>query len=165
MQTVTIYHVYRIEFIHQSIYSFIHYCYVPKSSSAEHRRLNNLSHDIIPLREKRKPSIPISHPAPTLPTHIYIQRTYQSFNTPCSFSPRSFHSGFTSSGFTDDVASACDASLPANTATGRLVYRTGWVGGWRGIEGRRVGGANRGRRRPGHSCCCRRRQRPCPAVC
>lgn len=123
MQTVAIYHVCRIEFI-SSMYSFIHLLLLLPYPQIQHRRLNNLPHDIIPLREKRIPSIPplaTLHPHPR-PTHIYAERTYQSANTPCSFSPRSVHSGFTSSGFTDDVASARDASLPANTAAGRLVY-------------------------------------------
>lgn len=54
----------------------------------------------------------------TVPTILYrlLKNVNHSFNTVCSLSPRSLHAGLQSSGFSDDVASAREASLPAKTA-------------------------------------------------
>lgn len=58
------------------------------------------------------PSQPCTFP---IMLYLLVKKVSQSFNTPCSFSPRSSYSGLQSSGLSDDVARAREASLPAKT--------------------------------------------------
>lgn len=66
----------------------------------------------------------------TFPIMLYllVKNVSQSFNTPCSFSPRSSYSGLQSSGLSDDCARAREASLPAKTGekSDDLMIRKVW---------------------------------------